>query len=115
MDCDRDGGQRWLVRKWRALTLLVEWKVLALTLIRRTPTANLFSSLCGGTSACRAAPAPSQGNQTKAHRPWEAPLTAQRASAESPFPQPTTPFVRSQFTSHVQLVGTRNRNPHRKM
>ena len=31
MDRNREGGQGWMVRKWRALTLLVEWKVLALT------------------------------------------------------------------------------------
>ena len=45
MDRDRDGGEGWMVHEWRALTLLVEWKVLALTLIRRTPMANLISSL----------------------------------------------------------------------
>ena len=26
------GGEGWMVHEWRALTLLVEWKVLALTL-----------------------------------------------------------------------------------
>ena len=86
---------------------LIDWKVLALMLVLRTPTANLFMSLRGGASACPAAPAPSQGNQTKACWPREAPLTAQRASAESPFPQPNeTPFVRIPFTvhDHVQLV-----------
>ena len=88
MDRNRDGGEGWTVREWRALTLLVECKVLALTLNPRTPMANLISSLGGGASACRAARAPSQGNQTKARWLWEAPLTAQRASAEAPFPQP---------------------------
>ena len=84
MDRNRDGGQGWMVQEWRALTFVVEWKVLALTLILRTPMANLFRSLREGASACRAAPAPSQGNQTKARWLWEAPLTAQRASAEAP-------------------------------
>ena len=88
MDRNRDGGEGWTVREWRALTLLVECKVLALTLNPRTPMANLISSLGGGASTCRAARAPSQGNQTKARWLWEAPLTAQRASAEAPFPQP---------------------------
>ena len=90
MDRNRDGGEGWTVREWRALTLLVECKVLALTLNPRTPMANLISSLGGGASgsACRAARSPSQGNQTKARWLWEAPLTAQRASAEAPFPQP---------------------------
>ena len=88
MDRDRDGNEGWMVREWRALTFVVEWEVLALTLNPRTPMANLIRPLRGGASACRAAPAPSQGNQTKARWLWEAPLTAQRASAEAPFPQP---------------------------
>ena len=69
MDRDRDGGEGWIVHEWRALTLLVEWKVLALTLIRRTPMANLISSLRGGASSTSTLSsgtrAPSQGNQTK--------------------------------------------------
>ena len=88
MDRNRDGGEGWMVRGWHALTLVVECEVLALTLNPRTPMANLIRSLRGGASACRAAPAPSQGNRTKARWLWEAPLTAQRASAEAPFPQP---------------------------
>ena len=44
MGRNRDGGQGWMVRKWRALTLLVEWKVLALTHNLRAPTANLIRS-----------------------------------------------------------------------
>jgi hypothetical protein len=59
MDRDRDGGQRWVVREWRALTLLFEWKVLASTLNPRTPMANLISSIGGGASTCRAAQTPS--------------------------------------------------------
>ena len=59
MDRNRDGGEGWTVREWRALTLLVECKVLALTLNPRTPMANLISSLGGGASTCRAAPTPS--------------------------------------------------------
>ena len=88
MDRNRDEGQRWMVREWRALTFVVEREVLALTLNPRTPMPNLIRSLRGGASACRAARAPSQGNQTKGRWLWEAPLTAQRASAEAPFPQP---------------------------
>ena len=88
MDRNRDGGEGLMVREWRALTLLVERKVLALTLKPRTPIATLFSSLRGGAAACRAARAPSVANQKKDRWPWEAPLTAQRASAEAPFPQP---------------------------
>ena len=90
-DRDADGGEGWMVQEWRALTLLVEWKVLASTLNPRTPMANLISSLGGGASTCRAARAPSEGNQTKARWLWEAPLTAQRASAESPFPHSHCP------------------------
>ena len=118
MDCNRDGGEGWMVRGWHALTFVVECEVLALTLNPRTPMANLIRSLRGGASACRAAPAPSQGNQTKARWLWEAPLTAQRASAEAPFPQPndavcpvpvhvpraTTPKLASPRTS--PLLGT---------
>ena len=48
MDRNRDNGEGWTVREWRALTLLVECKVLALTLNPRTPMANLISSLGGG-------------------------------------------------------------------
>ena len=44
MDRNRDGGEGWTVREWRALTLLVECKVLALTLNPRTPMANLIRS-----------------------------------------------------------------------
>ena len=51
MDRSRDGGERWMVREWRALTFVVEWKVLTLTLILRTPMANLIRSLRGGASA----------------------------------------------------------------
>lgn len=58
MDRNRDGGQGCMVRKWRALTSLVEWKVLTLTLNLRAPTANLIRSLGGGASTCRAAPGP---------------------------------------------------------
>ena len=45
MDRNRDGGEGLIVRERRALTLLVERKVLALTLKPRTPIATLFSSL----------------------------------------------------------------------
>ena len=41
MDRNRDGGEGWTVREWRALTLLVECKVLALTLNPRTPDGEL--------------------------------------------------------------------------
>ena len=92
MDRNRDGGEGLMVRERRALTLLVERKVLALTLKPRTPIATLFSSLRGGAAACRAARAPSVGNQKKDLWPWEAPLTAQRASAEAPFSQPNDTF-----------------------
>ena len=97
MDRNCDGGEGWMVRGWHALrhalTFVVECEVLALTLNPRTPMANLIRSL--RTRRCfrqlvercpRAAP--SQGNRTKARWLWEAPLTAQRASAEAPFPQP---------------------------
>ena len=106
MDRNRDGGEGLMVRERRALTLLVERKVLALTLKPRTPIATLFSSLRGGAAACRAARAPSQGNQTKARWLWEAPLTAQRASAEAPFPQPNDavcPVPVHGPRTHVQL------------
>ena len=75
-------------QEWLALTFVIECRVIALTLIRRTPMVNLISSVRGGAATCRAEPAPSEGNQTKARWLWEAPLTAQRASAEAPFPQP---------------------------
>ena len=54
MDRNRDGGEGLMVRERRALTLLVERKVLALTLNPRMPIATLFSSLRGGAAACRA-------------------------------------------------------------
>ena len=91
MDRNRDCGEGWTVREWRALTLLHTGRMQGPRLDAQpgdTPMANLISSLGGGASACRAARSPSQGNQTKARWLWEAPLTAQRASAEAPFPQP---------------------------
>ena len=109
MDRNRDGGEGLMVRERRALTLLVERKVLALTLKPRTPIATLFSSLRGGAAACRAARAPSVGNQKKDRWPWEAPLTAQRASEEAPFSQPNDTFCpvpvlhRTRHRRHVQL------------
>ena len=51
MDRNRDGGEGLMVRERRALTLLVERKVLALTLNPRMPIATLFSSLRGGAAA----------------------------------------------------------------
>ena len=80
MDRDRDGGQRWMGREWRAITFVVEWKVLALTPNTSTPMANFIISHVGGADTYRAAPPPSEGNPTKARLGYgklQAPLTAQ--------------------------------------
>jgi hypothetical protein len=114
--------------EWRALTLMVDWKVLALMLVLsvRTPTANLYLS----THLVHVAPRRSRSPEviplvqrhqqqhppraTKrrllGHGAWEAPLCSDGATSVRrvaiPYSQ-TTPSVRFPFTGssvHVQLL-----------